>query len=85
MFIDDHKKTAMTILSKRKPSGEKISEAPMKVEKSMDEGGEVDGKHVAAQDILAAHHEGSAQKLAEAMSHFMDMHMAKGAGTPETK
>lgn len=86
MFIDDHKKAAMTILSKRKKSGERAMEpTPMKAEEVKTEDGQLDGRHIAAQDMIAAHHEGSAQKLAEAMSAFIDMHHAKGTGKPETK
>lgn len=77
MFFDDRHKAVATIISKRGPKGgERTMEAtPMKPEKMMSEGGEVDGRHTAAQDIIAAHKEGSAMKLVEALSNFMDLHL----------
>lgn len=85
MFMDDPKKAAMTILAKRKASGERtMAPTPMKTEVVKDEDGEVDGRHVAAQDILSAHGEGSAQKLSEALGHFLDMHQSKGPSSPES-
>lgn len=85
MFFDDPKKNAMTIIARRKKNGERISgPAPMKQEIVKTEDGEIDGRHVAAQDMLAAQHEGSAQKFAEALGNFMDMHASKGSSTPET-
>lgn len=49
--------------------------APMKPEVVMNEGGEVDGRHLAAQDILGAHHEKSPEKLMEALSNFINLHL----------
>lgn len=78
MFFDDAKKNAMTILSKRKASGERtMKPTPMKPEHAQTEPGEVDGKHLAAQEMMGAHHEGSAHKYSEALGHFIDMHLAK--------
>lgn len=73
MFWDE-KKNITTIMSKRKPDGEKISAAPMKVEVVKDEDGKVDGRHEAAQDILAAIHEKSADKLNQALQNHYDLH-----------
>lgn len=85
MFFDDPKKTAMSILSRRKASGERTAgPAPMKSEVVKDALGEPDGRHIAAQDILAAVHEASAQKFSEALGHFMDMHQSKGPAAPES-
>ncbi len=76
MFFDDHKKAITTMMSKRgAKGGEKLMEnVPMKNEVVMDEGGEVDGRHVAAQDMIGAFHEKSPQKLMDALMSFMDIH-----------
>lgn len=76
MFFDDSKKTMTTIMSKRKPSGE-VSQTPMKPEIVKTEDGELDGKHLAAQDILAAHHSQSAEQMMEAMGNFIDLHLSR--------
>lgn len=76
MIIPDQKKAMMTIMAKRSPNGE-VDSAPMQPETSKDEEGEIDGRHAAAQDMLAAMHEKSAQKLMEAMANFHDLHMAE--------
>jgi hypothetical protein len=76
MFFDDHKKHVTSIMSKRSPKGEALSQAPMKAEHVSDEAGEVDPRHLAAQDVLAAHHEKSPMKLMEALSNFIDLHDA---------
>lgn len=77
MFFDDHKKAITTIMSKRHPrTGEMMMDkTPMKAEIVKTADGEMDGKHLAAQDMLAAHHSMSADKLREAMENFMDLHM----------
>lgn len=67
----------MTIMAKRKPDGEKLSESPMKPEVVKDEDGQVDGRHVAAQDIMSAIHEKSPEKLMNALANFHDLHNAK--------
>lgn len=77
MWDDDNKKTALTILSKRKPDGERVSAAPMRAEVVKDEDGIPDGRHLAAQDMMAAFHEKSPQKLSEAMANWMDIHNSK--------
>lgn len=79
MFWDE-KKALTTIIAKRKPSGEKVSEAPMKSEVVKDEDGDVDGRHEAAQDMMAAIHEKSPQKLMEALANFLDLHSLKTSG-----
>jgi len=77
MFFEDHKKAVGTIMSKRGPKGEvTMDKTPMKPEIVKDEEGEMDGKHLAAQDIMAAHHSGSADKLKHALGNFVDLHMA---------
>jgi hypothetical protein len=81
MFMWDSKKKLQTMLQKRNKAGDIVSgPMPMKPEVSLDEGGEIDQRHVAAQDVMAAFHEKSAEKLKGALSNFMDLHMAMGGG-----
>ena len=78
MLIDDYKKNAMTIIGKRKPSGERtMNPTPMKLEETKGEDGLSDPRHAAAQEILAAHHEGSPEKISQALANFIDIHMNK--------
>jgi len=83
MIIPDDKRKAMTvIMSKRSPKGEPLGSAPMKPEIVKTENGELDHRHSAAQDIMAAHHEASPEKLMQALGNFIDLHGAK-ASKPE--
>lgn len=77
MIIPEHKRAIMTIMAKRKPGGgERIAgPAPMKEEVVKSEDGEIDGRHLAAQDIMAAMHEKSPEKLMNALSAFHDLHV----------
>ena len=79
MFFDDNKKAITTIMSKRGPKGgEKLMDnVPMKPEVVKDEAGEVDGRHVAAQDMIGAFHEKSPEKLMHALMNFMDVHESR--------
>lgn len=78
MMMDDHKKAITIMMSKRNSDGKKtMDHVPMKDEVSKTEDGEMDGRHVAAQDIMAAHHDQSPQKLMEALAHFIDIHHAQ--------
>ncbi len=80
MFFDD-KRAITTIMGKRSAKGERTMEpTPMKAEHTMEAPGEPDGKFLAAQDIMAAHHSGSAETLKQALGNFMDLHMAKNDG-----
>jgi hypothetical protein len=74
-----HKKSVLhVLLSKKTAKGElKAPPTPMKKEVSLTEDGELDGRHAAAEDLIAAHNEKSPQKLAEALSNFIDMHMLR--------
>lgn len=65
-----------TIMSKRKPDGEKVSETPLKPQVVKDEDGNVDGRHEAAQDVMAAFHAKDAIKLDQALRNHHDLHMA---------
>lgn len=72
----------MTIMSRRgAKGGEQIAgPAPMQMSEMKSEGGEIDGRHSAAQDMIAAMHEKSPEKMVGAMSNFIDMHMAMDHG-----
>lgn len=81
MFFDDRKRAVTTILSKRNGKGAvTMRPTPMKPERMMSEGGEVDGMHLAAQDILGAHHEQSPMKLMEALKNFINLHLHEEQG-----
>lgn len=78
MYFDDAKKTATVIAGKRDAKGERTqAPTPMKLEHVADENGMVDGKHVAAQEIMGAMHEQSPLKLMDALSNFMEIHNNK--------
>ena len=58
----------MTIMKKRSADGKHtVGPAPMKQEIVKDEDGEIDGRHVAMQDFLAATHEKSPEKMMQAL------------------
>lgn len=81
LFFDDRKKTASTLLARRKSNGERVSDpTPMKPEVTKTESGEIDGRHVAIQEMLSGIHEKSAQKTMEALGHFLEMN--SGAPKP---
>lgn len=80
---DDKRKIASIIVSKRSSKGEPLSKAPMKREIVKDEDGEMDGRHEAAADIIAAHHEKSPEKLMHALANFIDMHHSKASEQKE--
>jgi hypothetical protein len=87
MFDDDTRKMATVILSKRKPNGVDRDMTPMVPEQSKNEDGTIDGRHLAAQDMIAAIHSKSAQQLSEAVENWMSIHNSKsdneGAGQPD--
>ena len=83
MIIYDKKHALMSIMSKRNPQDGSVSSAPMREEVSKSEDGEVDGRHAAAQDILAAMNEKSPQKLMEALANFHDLHAAAASEPAE--
>lgn len=87
MFFEDARKTATTLIGKRDAKGNRThspTETKMEVVKS--EPGEMDGRHAAMQDFMAAHAEKSPMKMADAMKNFIDIHMAtpEDSGEPET-
>jgi hypothetical protein len=75
MIIPDKNKAMMTMMAKRNPQDGDMSSSPMKAEVSMNEGGEIDGRHAAAQDAIMAMHEKSPEKLMQALANFMDLHL----------
>jgi len=90
MFFDEHKRVATVIRAKRDSKGNRtLDPTPMKPEHVQSSPGEEDGRHVAMQDFMAAHKEGSAQKMAMALANFMDLHSAlhgeDGPGIPEVE
>lgn len=76
-FGDDKKKIATMIVGKKDAKGIRTAEpTPMKPEEVKTEAGEVDPRHLAAQDVMAAHHEQSPHRLMEALGNFIDLHMS---------
>ena len=77
MILFDEKKRMQTILARRKnTSGEPMGAAQMKPEIVKDENGEIDGRHVAMKDLMAAmHDEKSPHKAMQALANFMDLHL----------
>ena len=74
---EDKKKIATIMLGKRNAKGERTAEpTEMKPEITKMEDGEMDGRHSAAQDMIAAFHEKSPEKLSQAMKNFIDIHSA---------
>lgn len=80
----DKKHQMQTIIARRKAGGGPLETAPtpMKPEIVMEEPGKLDGRHLAAQDMLAAIHEGSAEKFMDGMKNFMDIHSSKNESEP---
>ncbi len=85
MFFDDHKKAITTMMSRRGPKGgaKVMGPASMKPEVVKTEDGEMDGRHAAAQDAMAAMHEKSPAKFMEAMKNFIDIHQSMPQASPE--
>lgn len=81
MFFDDRRNAVTTILTKRRGNGDVTAgPTPMKPEIHKTEDGELDGKHLAAQDVLAAHHSASPAALMEALGNFIDLHLHSTQG-----
>lgn len=82
MFFGDDPKRVATIIASKRPEGggpKVMSNTPMKPEKVVDDTGQVDGRHVAAQEMLGAMHEKSPMKLMDALSNFIDIHHSKNS------
>jgi len=83
---EDHKKISTLIVGKRNMKGERTMEpTAMKGEVVKHEDGEIDGRHLAMQDFIAAHHEKSASKMVDSLANFLDIHMAQryDSGEPD--
>lgn len=74
MLIIDKDKAISTVMSRRREKDGSTSEASMKPSEVKSEEGEVDPRHEAAKDILAALNEKHPAKLMEAMAAFHDLH-----------
>ena len=88
MFFDDHKKTAQIIVGRKKANGERVSEpTEMQAETVKTEDGELDGRHEAMQDFLAAHKDNSPEGMMNALANFIDIHhsMAEEDEEPEVE
>lgn len=84
MIIGDEKKTIATIIaSRRSAKGEKLGRSEQKAEIVKTEDGELDGRHVAAQDILHALSAKSPEQLMQALSNFQDLHSTSAPGPVE--
>jgi hypothetical protein len=84
MHIHD-KKAAVTLMMGRKTAkGDRVSQpTPMQPEVVKTEDGEMDGRHIAAQDAISALHEGSAEKLDQALRNHHDLHVSMSAQAPD--
>lgn len=74
MIILDKKKAMMSIMAKRHPKDGTMEQAPMAPTEVKTDDGNADPRHVAAQDILMAIHEGHPEKLMEGLKNFMELH-----------
>lgn len=81
----DKKKMQEMIIQRRKSSGGEIAGAPMKNEIVKDEEGDIDGRHLAAEDMISAFHEKSPERLMKSMMDFIDIHSSKMESEPEPK
>jgi predicted Abi (CAAX) family protease len=79
MALWDKKKQLQTVMARRRDGkGEVIAAvAPVKPEIVKDDEGHIDHLHVAAQDMLSAIHEKSAEALMRAIVNFIDMYEAQ--------
>lgn len=74
-MLTDIQKAREIMMAKRTPKGERLSgPVAMKTEKAVTEEGDVDGRHVAAEDLVSALSEKSPQRVNEALKNFMDLH-----------
>ena len=73
MMIYDKKRAVTAMMAKKDPKDGSMSTAPMKPEITKKEDGSLDGRHSAAEDILMAINEKSAQKLMQALANFYDI------------
>lgn len=72
MIMMDPHKAVVSIIKKRK--GASTDEQSAKGKLPMDTDGELDPRHMAAEDVMAAFHSKSVQHLKEALGNFHDLH-----------
>jgi len=78
MIIPDDKRRISTIIASRKSAkGVSLGSAPVKPEVVKEASGEIDGRHVAAEEILIAIAEKSAAQLMNALANFHDLHSSR--------
>lgn len=75
MIIHDQKKAMQSIMARRQGLDQRVASAPLRQEVSMTEPGQIDGRHAAASDMLAAINDHSPQKLMESLANFHEMHL----------
>lgn len=78
MIMWDRKKAMMSIMAKRHPKDGEMTQAPMAPSEVHTDDGNADPRHIAAQDILMAIHEGHAEKLMEGLKAFIELHSLHG-------
>lgn len=81
IFLDDKKRRETIMSSRKSAKGEDLGAAEMKSEVVKDDDGVIDGRHVAAQDAMAALADKSPENFMRAMINMMDIHM--GMEKPE--
>lgn len=82
----DKKKELGTIIKRhRDGAGKAPSEAEMKNQVELSEGGEIDPKHLASEEMISAFHNKDPMKMKEAMSSFIDLHLHESEKAPSPK
>ena len=77
MIIPEDKKRITTIMNMRKSAkGENLGASPLKPEIVKTADGEMDGRHLASQEMLHAIHEKSPEKFMNALMNFQDLHQS---------
>lgn len=77
MFMFDKKRDMSSIMARRKKGDDEMGPMEMKNESVKEDNGDMDGRHLAAQDALMAIKNGSASEFMDAMMSFHDLHSAK--------
>lgn len=68
---------------RRSSKGESLGKAEMKPEIVKTEDGDLDGRHLAAQEMMMALSEKSPEKLMRALGNFQDLHSTMPVPTSE--
>ncbi len=83
MILPEDKKRISTIMaSRRSAKGEPLGRAEMKPEIVKTEDGELDGRHLAAQEIMMALQGKSPESLMKALGNFQELHSSHIATNP---